>query len=423
MNSAYVIRGGRPLHGTLRVHGAKNSALPILAASILGRGTKEIKNCPNLSDVDATLRILRELGCTAERDGSVVRVNPDSMNRCDIPDSQMREMRSSVSFLGAILARTGEVRISLPGGCELGSRPIDLHLSALRSMGAEVIAEPGGHLLCRASNLTGCELNLAFPSVGATENIMLAATAAEGITRITNAAREPEIEDLQAFMQACGANVSGAGTSTVTIEGGWPLSEASHTVIPDRIAAATYLSAAAITGGMITLESVCPTHLSTVTAVLAESGCDLQIGSDTISLACLRPIKAMRPIRTMPYPGFPTDAQSPIMALASCAEGTTIFRENIFENRYQHVGELARMGADIKVDGRVAVVCGVPHLSGARVSATDLRGGAALVVAALGAKGESHITGLRHIGRGYENFEQNLSVLGADIGRIETYVG
>ncbi len=418
MNNTFVVDGGRPLYGSLKVHGAKNSVLPILAATILGGGPQRIHNCPHLSDVASTIRILRHMGCRVTQEGSVVEVDSREISQSDIPDHLMREMRSSVIFLGAILARTGEACISFPGGCELGPRPIDLHLSALRALGAE-ITEEGGNLICRASHMVGQEINLSLPSVGATENVMLAACGAQGVTRITNAAREPEIEDLQAFLLAMGARVDGAGTSTVTIEGGHELHASEHSIIPDRIVTATYLSAAALAGGEVTIEKACPAHLSTITAVLAEAGCDIKLGGDYITLVRKRPLKAMRPIRTMPYPGFPTDAQSPLMAVAARAEGTTVFVENIFENRFRHVGELARMGADIKVEGRVAVVCGVQRMYGARVNATDLRGGAALVVAALGAEGESRVAGLHYIDRGYESIERSLSQLGAEIKRID----
>lgn len=416
MNGALTINGGRPLYGRIRMHGAKNSVLPILAASILGGGRQVIRNCPDLRDVAFTFRILRHLGCHVIQENDAVEIDSRLMSRIDIPDTLMREMRSSVVFLGAILARMGEACISFPGGCELGPRPIDLHISALRSLGAE-ITEEGGNLICKAKRLQGQEINLSMPSVGATENVMLAACAAEGVTRITNAAREPEIEDLQTFLQTMGVHVTGAGTSTVTIEGGFQLQETQHNIIPDRIVTATFLSAVAVAGGEVVLEAVRPEHLSTVTAILKEAGCEIGIEKNSISVARKRPLKVMRPIRTLPYPGFPTDAQAPIMAVATRAEGTTVFVENIFENRFRHVGELARMGADIKVEGRVAVVCGVPRLYGARLSATDLRGGAALVVAALGAEGESRVTGLHHIDRGYERFEQNLALLGAEIKR------
>lgn len=416
--SAFIIRGGRPLSGTVKVHGAKNSVLPVLAATILCGGQSVIHNCPELSDVDSSLRILRHLGCIAYRDGEAVVVDSSTMNRVDIPDCLMREMRSSVVFLGAILARSGRANMSFPGGCELGPRPIDLHLSALRELGVR-ITEEGGNINCETDGLTGREINLSFPSVGATENIMLAASTAKGVTKITNAAREPEIEDLQAFLTVCGAKVAGAGSSTVIIEGVGSLRSAEHDIIPDRIVAATLLTAAAITGGDVTVERVNPNNLTAITGLMAETGCRLDISESSVRIAGGGKLRAMRPIRTMPYPGFPTDAQAPMMALAAVAEGTTVFVENIFESRYRHVGELLRMGADIKVEGRVAVVCGVPRLYGARVSATDLRGGAALVVAALGAEGESVVSELRHIDRGYQRLEDTLSSLGADIKRAE----
>ena len=419
MMSAFLVGGGRPLYGAVDIHGAKNSVLPILAAAILAGGPCVIHNCPSLSDVDASLAILRHLGCRAERQGEAVTVDSGPMCRCHVPDSLMREMRSSVIFLGAILARAGEARLSMPGGCELGPRPIDLHLAALRAMGAE-IAEEGGSLLCRVGGgLRGAEITLSIASVGATENAMLAACGAEGTTTIINAAREPEIVDLQSFLRAMGARVEGAGTSTVTVEGGAPLHGCEHRVIADRIVAATYLAAAAAAGGEVEVTGVAPGQLSTVTAVLRESGCRVDSGGGTVRLRKTAPLRGVGTVRTAPYPGFPTDAQPPVMAALASSRGTTVFVETIFENRFRHAGELARMGAQIRVEGRVAVVCGVPRLHGAPVHAADLRGGAALLVAALGAEGESRITGLHHMDRGYDGLERTLTALGAEIRRTE----
>ncbi|MCD7948409.1 MAG: UDP-N-acetylglucosamine 1-carboxyvinyltransferase [Oscillospiraceae bacterium] len=413
--SAFIVEGGKRLEGQVQIYGAKNSVLPILAATILVPGTSVIHNCPDLSDVTASIEILRHLGCMVQQDGDTITVDATHMLRCDIPDRLMRQMRSSVIFLGAVLGRMGCAEMSFPGGCELGPRPVDLHLAALRTMGAR-IDEDGGGLRCEGE-LTGCDITLAMPSVGATENIMLAAVAAEGTTTITNAAREPEILDLQQFLLAFGANVSGAGSSVITIEGGQPLSSGEHRIIGDRIVAATYLAATAAAGGKVEITGADYRHLSTVSSCLAEGGCILRSSDAGIQIESNRPLAAVRPIRTAPYPGFPTDAQAPLMAAFARGTGTTVFVENIFESRYRHVDELTRMGADIKVEGRVAIVCGVPQLHGAAVQATDLRGGAALLVAALGAKGSSEITGLHHIDRGYQNLDGALRGLGASIWR------
>ena len=390
--SAYIIEGGHPLDGSVRIHGAKNSVLPILAACLLAPGECVIHNCPELSDVAASLDILRHLGCRAERQGDAVVVDASAPTGWDVPDALMREMRSSVIFLGAILGRMGRAELCAPGGCELGPRPIDLHL--------------------------GADLVLSLPSVGATENAMLAAVCAAGTTTITNAAREPEIVDLQGFLRAIGAKVHGAGSSVITVEGGVPLHGGNYAVMGDRIVAATYLAAAASAGGTVEVTGVDYRHLSTVSAVLREAGCDVQSGAESIRLRRDGPLQGVRPVRTAPYPGFPTDAQAPLMAALTRGKGCTVFVENIFESRYRHVDELSRMGADIRVEGRVAVVYGVPRLHGAQVRATDLRGGAALAVAALGAEGRSELTGVHHIDRGYQSLEGDLSRLGAEIRRI-----
>lgn len=411
---SFLIGGKNRLYGTAKVQGAKNSVLPILAASILNGGKSEIHRCPDLSDVACTVKILRHLGCSVHREGDVISVDSSSMNRDDISDRLMREMRSSVIFLGAILARTGRANISYPGGCNIGARPIDLHLWALRELGAE-IEEIGGNIVCRAKKLVGKDLTLSIPSVGTTENIMLAATAAEGITRIHNAAREPEIADLQTYLRTVGIRVSGAGTSTVEIEGGKPLKGVQHSVIPDRIVTITYMAAVAAAGGEVTLEGAEPEHISSVTAILREAGCIINEGNNKLHISSKQRLRAVKPIRTMPYPGFPTDAQSPMMAVMTMAEGTTVFIENIFENRYRCASELIRMGADIRIEGRVAVVCGVPELHGAKVTATELRGGAALVVAGLGAEGCSEVTDIVHIERGYDSLDSVLRSLGAKI--------
>ena len=411
--SIFRIRGGRSLAGSVGVQGAKNSVLPILAATVLAHGECVIHNCPRLSDVEHTLEILGYLGCKIRREGRTVWVDASAPTGCSIPDELMREMRSSVVFLGPILGRMGQAELTYPGGCELGPRPIDLHLAALRALGAE-IQERSGRLVCKGE-LTGGSITLSLASVGATENAMLAAVAAKGTTTITNAAREPEIVELQSFLRALGAKVRGAGSSVIVIEGGDPLHGGEHTVQSDRIVAATYLSAVACAGGEGELLGVDWRQLSTVTAALVEAGCQVESGSNSIRIAVRKPLKAVRPIRTAPYPGFPTDAQAVVMAALCKAEGATVFVENMFESRYRHVGELARMGADIRVEGRVAVVCGVPRLFGTSVRAADLRGGAALVAAGLGAEGETEVSGVKHILRGYEDLAGDLAALGADI--------
>ena len=417
--SQLKIRGGCRLGGETAVQGAKNSVLPILAATLLTADQVELRGCPRLRDVDASIHILRNLGCTARWEGEdVLVVDTRDLSGCAVSESLMREMRSSAIFLGAILARCGQAELSYPGGCELGPRPIDLHLSGLRDLGAE-IDDAGGVLHCKSPRLRGREIVLGLPSVGATENLMLAACGAAGVTTISNAAREPEIVDLQNFLTACGARVSGAGTSAVSVEGGGTLHGCTYTVMPDRIVAATYLCAAASAGGEVYLHGAREAHLSTVTAVLREAGCSVLSDEGGIACACQSRLKAVRPVRTAPYPGFPTDAQAILMAALLKSRGATVFEENLFASRYRHVDELARMGADIRVSGRVAVVTGTEALHGAPVRCTDLRGGAALCVAALAAEGETSVWEIGHIDRGYADIAGDLRRLGADIVRTE----
>lgn len=417
--SQLLVRGGQALGGEVAVQGAKNSVLPILAATLLARGPVELLGCPRLRDVDASVRILRHLGCRAQWEGESLVVDTAGLNKSEISDILMREMRSSAIFLGAILARCGQADLSYPGGCELGPRPIDLHLSGLRDLGAE-IREEGGVLHCRAPHLVGRELILSMPSVGATENLMLAACGAEGITVISNAAREPEIVDLQMFLNACGAKVRGAGSSSITVEGGQSFHGCTYACMPDRIVTATYLCALASAGGCVRLKGARERHLATVTAALREAGCAIAADEDGLTAVCRQRLRAVRPVRTAPYPGFPTDAQAVLMAALLRSRGATVFEENIFENRYRHVDELTRMGAQIRVSGRTAVVTGVEQLHGAPVRCTDLRGGAALCVAALGAEGETAVSEICHIDRGYEDIARDLRALGADIVRQET---
>ena len=416
--STINVVGGKPLFGALRVQGAKNSALPILAAAVLAEGVSVIRNCPKLTDTEAAMHILREIGCRVWQDEDALYVDSTGPIHPVIPGRLMREMRSSVIFLGPLLARCGEARMSAPGGCEIGARPIDLHLSALRSLGAE-IDERGGNLDCRAPRLRGCRIDLSFPSVGATENALLAACLGEGETVITNAAREPEIRDLETFLNSAGASVKGAGSTVIRVRGAEALHGAVHRIMPDRIAASTWLAACAAVGGDIRLYDTEWRDYRPVLRVLQEMGCDLQTGENLVRIRSMGRLKAARPVVTRPYPGFPTDAQPPLMAAALRAEGTTAFHETIFESRFRHIPDLRRMGAEIRTDGRTAVVWGVPKLYGAEVCAPDLRGGAALLIAALGAEGESRISGIKHLDRGYTAIENSLAELGAEIVRKE----
>lgn len=416
--SVMYLQGGTPLEGELAVHGAKNSVLPILAACLLAQGQVVLHNCPRLTDVAAALNILRRLGCRVEQKEHTIIVDPAGASGCSISEEQMRSMRSSIIFLGPLLARTGEAHLTYPGGCELGPRPIDLHLSAIRALGCEVNEDRGIHCQGRPA---GGEVQLALPSVGATENAMLCAVGASGPTTIANAAREPEIGDLQSFLNSLGACVRGAGSSTITVEGGRTLSGGEYTVMGDRIVAATLLSAAAAAGGRVRLGGVDWRHLATVLSVFHQAGCRVESKLEYVELERDRdmPLKGVPTIRTAPYPGFPTDAQAPVMAALAASRGCTLFVEAMFDSRYRHVAELIRMGADITTEGRVALVRGVERLHGARVEAFDLRGGGALAAAALGAEGITALSGLNHIDRGYEGLEEMLRALGANVERRE----
>lgn len=411
-----IISGGIRLEGKTRLQGSKNSSLPILAACAAVNGISVIHNCPRITDVDIAVAILERLGCRVSREGGTVTVDSGDINCSAIPEELMSEMRSSIIFLGALLARFGRGSATLPGGCEIGLRPIDMHIAAFRSMGV-VIEESGGSMECTAPNgLAPCRISLSFPSVGATENIMLASLAAKGETVITNAAREPEIKDLADFLNECGAKIIGAGQSVIRIYGGRRLTGAEHRVIPDRIVASTYMACAAVTGGRAVVTEVEREHLAPVIPVFEGCGCKIDFANGEMSVTAPKRAERIKYLRTMPYPGFPTDSQALVTAVAATARGTSIISERVFENRFRHVPELIKMGADIRVeDSCVAVVEGVPSLHGAKVTASDLRGGSALIAAALGARGESVIDGVRHVLRGCEDVCGNLSRLGANI--------
>jgi len=411
----YIVEGLKRLNGEMEVHGAKNAALPILAASLLCDSC-ELHNCPELSDIGAARNILEHLGCTTKKEGDTLIITGGE-GGCTIPDQLMREMRSSIVFLGAILAKYRQASLTFPGGCELGPRPIDLHIGALKRLGV-TFQEEGGSLRCTVKGkLHGASISLPFPSVGATENIMLAASLAQGHTVIRNAAREPEIADLAAFLNSAGAKISTAADGTIHIDGVKKLGSAVHTVIPDRIVGITYLCCGAITQGDLLVRKVNPEHFSAVLPIFEEMGCQLRCGVDAVHIRSSQRLRAVKSIATMPYPGFPTDALAPIMALTAVAEGTSVFTENIFQNRYKQAWELERMGADIKTEGRVAIVRGVPALHSAQVCCTDLRGGASLVIAALAAQGQTVIHNVKHIVRGYQDLDYALNRVGASIAR------
>lgn len=407
------ITGGNRLSGTIAAHGAKNAVLPILAATVLC-SRSEIKNCPNLSDVAVSCHILRHLGFAVERARDTLIITREDTGCRDVPSEWMRAMRSSILFLGGMLARCGSVTLCPPGGCALGGRPIDLHLSALRQMGA-VISEEGDTLRCAApGGLHGAAVQLPYPSVGATENLLIAAAGTPAETKITGAAAEPEISNLLAYLRGCGALIESQPDGAILVQGRAALTGCCcHAILPDRIEAATYLAAAAITGGEITVYAS-PEHLAAPLAALRRMGCRITTGEQSITLTAPEHLQGAGSIVTLPYPGFPTDLQAIFMALAAAAEGYTAFTETVFPRRWAHVEELRRLGADITVVGSHAVIRGA-SLIGSALTCTDLRAGAAVVLAALAAKGESSVTAISHIERGYADFVPTLRHLGADI--------
>lgn len=410
---SYIIEGGKRLEGEVTISGSKNASLPIIAASILNGNVTKLYNVPNIHDTQITLKILKLLGCKVKKNGGKIEINSKYINQKEIPEDMMRQMRSTVIMAGAIIGRFKEATFSYPGGCEIGARPIDLHLNAFKKLGIN-IEENSGFIKCKCDKIIGANIELDFPSVGATENIILATVMAEGVTTIHNAAMEPEIEDLAKCLNKMGAKIEGAGTNFVKITGVPKLKEVSYKIMPDRIETGTFLCAAAITGGKIQLQEVIPEHVTPIVHKLEEAGCTIQVQNKKILIEAPKKLKAVD-IKTMPYPGFPTDMQSVLGAVLTTAKGTSIIIENIFENRYKYMNELQRMGAKIQIEGKMAVIKGVRRLSGSTVSSTDLRGGAALVLAGLGAKGTTKVENIEYIQRGYENFEEKLSKLGASI--------
>jgi UDP-N-acetylglucosamine 1-carboxyvinyltransferase len=411
-----IISGGARLKGVVAISGAKNAILPILAASLLSESPLVLEGVPALDDVKIMKDVLQELGVKVNFVGDMMEIDPSGINSTEVSPSLMRMMRASNLVMGALLGRFGRVRVSQPGGCTIGSRPMDLHLKSFVALGAEV-AQNHGFLEAECARLVGTDLHLDFPSVGATENIIMAAVMAEGTTIIRNTAREPEIIDLQNFLNKLGARIKGAGLDVIRIDGVPRLGrEITYRVIPDRIETGTFMVAAAVTRGDILIRNTIPEHVEPVTAKLREAGIDVQEKDDWIHVRGVERWNSLD-VRTMPFPGFPTDMQAQMMVFLSLARGTSIITENIFENRFQHVGELRRMGAQIRVEGRSAVVEGVPHLTGAVVEATDLRAGAALVLSGLASDNTTVIEGLRHIDRGYEKLESKLRLLGANVRR------
>lgn len=414
----FVIDGGKPLTGSVRVQGAKNAALPIMAATVLAEGVHEIRGVPQLTDITAMCNILEALGAVIERTSTTIRIDTTSIQLSHIPDDLMSQMRSSIFLMGPLLARLEQVSVTRPGGCAIGSRPIDIHLKGLSQLGAK-ISEKNEKICCSAPRLVGTTIPLDFPSVGATENVMMAAVLAEGKTTILNAAREPEIMDLQIFLNQMGANVQGAGTSVIQIQGVNKLHATTHEIIPDRIVAGTLIAAVGATTGEVLLEHVIPEHLAQVLDLFQKAGIEIKYEQTGLWVRSLNRVKGLDYLETNPYPGFPTDLQPQMMALLALSEGTSQLSEKIFESRLKHVQELTRMGANIKSQNNRVTIHGVSRLQGTYVEATDLRAGAALVIAGLAAEGRTIVQGVHHIDRGYDQLEATFQKLGATIERVK----
>ncbi|ADD01464.1 UDP-N-acetylglucosamine 1-carboxyvinyltransferase [Thermoanaerobacter italicus Ab9] len=415
IRTKFIVEKSPPLKGSVKISGAKNSVLPIIAASLLSSGEIVLDDIPTLKDVNVMIELIKHFGAICEFENERLKIKID-IKDVEAPYELVKKMRASFLVMGPILARLGHAKISMPGGCAIGSRPIDLHLKGFQTLGADITIGHG-YVEARAQKLTGKKIYLDFPSVGATENIMMAAVFADGITIIENAAEEPEIVDLANFLNKMGAKIKGAGTDTIRIEGVKELKGVEHTVIPDRIEAGTFMVAAAMTGGNVLIENVIVDHVRPIIAKLTECGIKIIEEPKGLRVKGTKNYKALD-IKTLPYPGFPTDMQAQMMAMMTVAKGTSVIIETVFENRFMHVDELKRMGANIKIEGRSAVVTGVDHLTGAEVKATDLRAGAALVLAGLIAEGKTEINDIYHIDRGYVKMEEKLKNLGAIIYRI-----
>ena len=410
---SYIIEGGKKLEGTVKISGSKNASLPILAATILSEKTNKLYNVPQIKDTKTTLEILKLLGCKIKQNSGKIEINSKHITKTEIPEHLMREMRSTVIMAGALLGRFKEVTFSYPGGCDIGSRPIDLHINAFKKLGVE-ITEEAGFIKCKANKIIGTNIDFDFPSVGATENIILATVLSTGTTTINNAAMEPEIIDMVQFLKKMGAKIQGEGTNQIIIDGVEKLSGVSYNIMPDRIEAGTILCAVAATGGNVILDNVIPEHLTAVINKLEETGCKIEINNKKITLNAPKKLKSID-IKTMTYPGFPTDLQQIFATMLVKASGTSIIVENIFESRYKYISELRKMGAKVTVEGKTAIIKGTRKINATTVVCTDLRGGAALVIAGLMAKGKSRVENIGYIQRGYENLENKLGSLGAKI--------
>ena len=414
--ASYIIKGGEKLEGIVKISGSKNAALPILAATVLNVGKTTLYNVPNIQDTQMMFKILETLGGKVEKKNNKIIIDTSKINKFEIPEELMHKMRSSVILAGALLGRYKKAIFSYPGGCDIGSRPIDLHLRSFEKLGINVV-QNYGNIICDAEKIKGEKIDLDFPSVGATENAILASVLAEGTTTITNAAREPEIIDLQNFLNKMGAKIIGAGTNEIRITGVKTLKDISYNIMPDRIETGTFLCLAVATKGNLILENTNAEHITPVITKLQEAECKIEIEKNKIKINSNKKIKALD-IKTMPYPGFPTDMQSVFSAMLTTAKGTSIIVENIFENRFKYTQELNKMGAKITVEGKSAIIRGVRKIYGANVKATDLRGGAALVLAGLSAKGITKVENIEYILRGYENFDKKLRNINANIQMI-----